>query len=163
MIRHFPSMSAGLGGGGGWSTSPNHIRISQKILQTSVTIVIILCAAPFWHLHEESCLSARFSYFIFFYLFNCLSHHRILHEIVHKVYPFGERKDQRDLQEMCQKLVDACNVIAGSSLEQTTWLRRNMTVKFSPQENVDEGEDRKYWNTFLFCFMCVGVANDSVL
>ncbi|XP_071819814.1 protein DOP1A-like isoform X3 [Apostichopus japonicus] len=65
----------------------------------------------------------------------------ILHEIVHKVYPFGERKDQRDLQEMCQKLVDACNVIAGSSLEQTTWLRRNMTVKFSPQENVDEGED----------------------
>lgn len=72
----------------------------------------------------------------------------ILHEIVHKVYPFGERKDQRDLQEICQKLVEACNVIAGSSLEQTTWLRRNMTVKFSPQEK-DEGEDGEMMKHFM--------------
>lgn len=79
---------------------------------------------------------------------------RILHEIVHKVYPFGERKDQRDLQEICQKLVEACNVIAGSSLEQTTWLRRNMTVKFSPQEKSDEGEDGEMMKLFLWKFAC---------
>ena len=46
---------------------------------------------------------------------------RILNVIVHKLLPFDERKDQRDLQEISQRLMEAANTIAGSSLEQTTW------------------------------------------
>nr|XP_054753790.1 protein dopey-1-like [Lytechinus pictus] len=55
----------------------------------------------------------------------------ILNEIVHKLLPFEERKDQRDLQEISQRLMEAANTIAGSSLEQTTWLRRNVSVKIN--------------------------------
>jgi hypothetical protein len=35
------------------------------------------------------------------------------------------------------KIVDAIGAIAGSSLEQTTWLRRNLEVKPSPKIMVD--------------------------
>ncbi|XP_033095946.1 protein dopey-1-like isoform X2 [Anneissia japonica] len=69
----------------------------------------------------------------------------ILNEFVHRAPPFEERKDIRDLQDITQKLIEACNVIAGSSLEPTTWLRRNVSVKFEPQKNVigdgTDGED----------------------
>ncbi|XP_022089796.1 protein dopey-1-like isoform X2 [Acanthaster planci] len=59
---------------------------------------------------------------------------RILSEIVHKIPAFEDRKDQKELQEVTQRLVEACNTIAGSSLEQSTWLRRNVSVKINPQE-----------------------------
>ncbi|XP_071478733.1 protein DOP1A-like [Diadema antillarum] len=66
----------------------------------------------------------------------------ILNEIVHKLLPFEERKDQRDLQEISQRLLEACNTIAGSSLEQTTWLRRNVSVKINAahEQMVSESE-----------------------
>lgn len=38
---------------------------------------------------------------------------------------------------MTHKIVDAIGAIAGSSLEQTTWLRRNLEVKASPKIMVD--------------------------
>lgn len=38
---------------------------------------------------------------------------------------------------MTHKVVEAIGTIAGSSLEQTTWLRRNLEVKPSPQIVVD--------------------------
>lgn len=38
---------------------------------------------------------------------------------------------------MTHKVVEAIVTIAGSSLEQTTWLRRNLEVKASPQIIVD--------------------------
>ena len=38
---------------------------------------------------------------------------------------------------MTHKIVEAIGTIAGSSLEQTTWLRRNLEVKPSPQIVVD--------------------------
>ena len=38
---------------------------------------------------------------------------------------------------MTHKIVEAIGTIAGSSLEQTTWLRRNLEVKASPQIVVD--------------------------
>ena len=57
-----------------------------------------------------------------------------MNEIIHKLSPFDERKDQRELQEICQRLIEACNLIAGSSLEQTTWLRRNVSVKIQEEQ-----------------------------
>lgn len=41
------------------------------------------------------------------------------------------------LQDVTHKIVEAISTIAGSSLEQTTWLRRNLEVKSSPQIMVD--------------------------
>ncbi|KAF2977060.1 hypothetical protein EK904_014203 [Melospiza melodia maxima] len=41
------------------------------------------------------------------------------------------------IQDVTHKIVDAIGAIAGSSLEQTTWLRRNLEVKPSPKIMVD--------------------------
>ena len=40
-----------------------------------------------------------------------------------------ERKEQKELQDVASKLIEACATIGGSCLEQTTWLRRNLQVK----------------------------------
>lgn len=40
-------------------------------------------------------------------------------------------------KDVTHKVVEAIVTIAGSSLEQTTWLRRNLEVKASPQIIVD--------------------------
>ncbi|XP_075718189.1 protein DOP1A isoform X4 [Rhinoderma darwinii] len=61
----------------------------------------------------------------------------ILNEFIMKNPTLENKKDQRDLQDVTHKIVDAIGVIAGSSLEQTTWLRRNLEVKPSPKITVD--------------------------
>ena len=66
---------------------------------------------------------------------------RILNEFVQKTPSLDERKDQRDLQDVTQRLLAACSEIAGASLEQTTWLRRNLAVKPGPQIDIMENED----------------------
>lgn len=42
---------------------------------------------------------------------------------------FQDRKDLRDLHDVTSRLVEALSNVAGARLEQTTWLRRNFTVK----------------------------------
>ncbi|XP_068137647.1 protein dopey-1 isoform X4 [Hyperolius riggenbachi] len=61
----------------------------------------------------------------------------VLNEFILKNPTLENKKDQRDLQDVTHKIVDAIGVIAGSSLEQTTWLRRNLEVKPSPKITVD--------------------------
>ncbi|XP_053143077.1 protein dopey-1 isoform X2 [Hemicordylus capensis] len=61
----------------------------------------------------------------------------ILNEFIMKNPSLDNKKDQRDLQDVTHKIVDAIGAIAGSSLEQTTWLRRNLEVKPSPKIMVD--------------------------
>lgn len=41
-------------------------------------------------------------------------------------------------QEVTQKILEAVGNIAGSSLEQTSWLSRNLEVKAQPQISLDE-------------------------
>ena len=48
------------------------------------------------------------------------------------------KKDQKDLQEVTQKILEAVGNVAGSSLEQTSWLSRNLEVKAQPQILPDE-------------------------
>ena len=45
------------------------------------------------------------------------------------------------LQEISQRLLEAISTIAGSSLEQTTWLRKNYAVKPGPQSEEAEHDD----------------------
>ncbi|XP_046770419.1 protein dopey-1 isoform X8 [Gallus gallus] len=61
----------------------------------------------------------------------------VLNEFIMKNPSLENKKDQRDLQDVTHKIVDAIGAIAGSSLEQTTWLRRNLEVKASPKIMVD--------------------------
>ncbi|XP_037079103.1 LOW QUALITY PROTEIN: protein dopey-1-like [Pollicipes pollicipes] len=53
----------------------------------------------------------------------------VLNEYVQRAPPLPEKKDQRDLQDVAAKLVEACSAVAGACLEQTTWLRRNLAVR----------------------------------
>ncbi|XP_068179023.1 protein dopey-1 isoform X2 [Antennarius striatus] len=61
----------------------------------------------------------------------------VLNEFILKNPNLESKKDQRELQDVTHKVVEAIGTIAGSSLEQTTWLRRNLEVKASPQITVD--------------------------
>ncbi|XP_054637184.1 protein dopey-1 isoform X6 [Dunckerocampus dactyliophorus] len=61
----------------------------------------------------------------------------VLNEFILKNPNLENKKDQRELQDVTHKAVEAIGTIAGSSLEQTTWLRRNLEVKASPQIVVD--------------------------
>ncbi|XP_043929288.1 protein dopey-1 [Protopterus annectens] len=61
----------------------------------------------------------------------------ILNEFILKNPSLDSKKDQRDLQDVTCKIVEAVGTVAGSSLEQTTWLRRNLEVKASPKITVD--------------------------
>ncbi|XP_051999915.1 protein dopey-1-like isoform X1 [Xyrauchen texanus] len=61
----------------------------------------------------------------------------VLNEFILKNPTLESKKDQRELQDVTHKIVEAIATIAGSSLEQTTWLRKNLEVKPSPQIIVD--------------------------
>ena len=65
----------------------------------------------------------------------------ILHEFVQAAPLIEDRKDQKDLQDVAQKLVDACTTVAGARLGQTKWLRRNLEVIPGPQSDHNEDED----------------------
>lgn len=55
----------------------------------------------------------------------------ILNEFVQRCpsMPFSDKRDLRDLHDVTSRLVEAVSNVAGSCLEQTTWLRRNLSVK----------------------------------
>uniref|UniRef100_A0A2K5YR22 DOP1 leucine zipper like protein A n=1 Tax=Mandrillus leucophaeus TaxID=9568 RepID=A0A2K5YR22_MANLE len=94
---------------------------------------------------EEQLLLVELVRSINFFLYNNYRLQRWLHvaltlvlnEFIMKNPSLENKKDQRDLQDVTHKIVDAIGVIAGSSLEQTTWLRRNLEVKPSPKIMVD--------------------------
>jgi hypothetical protein len=72
---------------------------------------------------------------------------------------------QRELQELAGKLIDACATIAGSFLEQTTWLRRNFVVNSDLQEQaadteVDEDGKRSLHHYAVQGFYYLSVCRD---
>ncbi|XP_072253031.1 protein DOP1B [Leuresthes tenuis] len=67
----------------------------------------------------------------------------ILNDIVNRLPNLDSKKDTRDLQEVTQRILEAVGGIAGSSLEQTSWLSRSLEVKVQPQvcPEADEPDD----------------------
>uniref|UniRef100_A0A7M4FBB2 DOP1 leucine zipper like protein B n=1 Tax=Crocodylus porosus TaxID=8502 RepID=A0A7M4FBB2_CROPO len=63
-----------------------------------------------------------------------------LNDLVTRTPTLENKKDQKDLQEVTQKILEAVGNIAGSSLEQTSWLSRNLEVKAQPQISLDESQ-----------------------
>ncbi|XP_039397774.1 protein dopey-2 isoform X2 [Mauremys reevesii] len=69
-----------------------------------------------------------------------------LNDFVTRTPNLENKKDQKDLQEVTQKILEAVGNVAGSSLEQTSWLSRNLEVKAQPQISLAESsaEDDLY-------------------
>uniref|UniRef100_A0AAY5JXL7 Dopey N-terminal domain-containing protein n=1 Tax=Esox lucius TaxID=8010 RepID=A0AAY5JXL7_ESOLU len=57
----------------------------------------------------------------------------ILNDFVNRLPNMDNKKDTKDMQEVTQKILEAVGGVAGSSLEQTSWLSRNLEVKNQPQ------------------------------
>ncbi|XP_047456858.1 protein dopey-2 [Mugil cephalus] len=57
----------------------------------------------------------------------------ILNDFVSRLPNVDSKKDSKDLQEVTQRILEAVGGIAGSSLEQTSWLSRSLEVKNQPQ------------------------------
>lgn len=98
----------------------------------------------------------------------CLSR-RIINDFINRLPNLDNKKDMRDLQvgfgtladvlrearrrsgngcisalqEVTQRVLEAVGGIAGSSLEQTSWLSRSLEVKVQPQicEEADDGDE----------------------
>lgn len=51
-------------------------------------------------------------------------------------------------QEVTQRILEAVGAVAGSSLEQTSWLSRNLEVKAQPQICLQEDEDEQEGTEF---------------
>ncbi|XP_012882995.1 PREDICTED: protein dopey-2 [Dipodomys ordii] len=64
----------------------------------------------------------------------------MLYDFITRTPTLESKKDQKDLQEITQKILEAIGNVAGSSLEQTSWLSRNLEVKAQPQVTLEESD-----------------------
>ncbi|XP_076054821.1 protein DOP1A isoform X3 [Oratosquilla oratoria] len=68
-----------------------------------------------------------------------------LNEFVQRAPQLQDKKDMKEVQDVAGKLLESCGNIAGSCLEATTWLRRNLTVRTDTFERKeDEKDDSRY-------------------
>ncbi|KAM4795611.1 protein DOP1B [Rhinophrynus dorsalis] len=70
----------------------------------------------------------------------------MLNDFVTRTPNLEHKKDQKDLQEVTQKILESVGNVAGSSLEQTSWLSRNLEVKAQPQVSLDDAETEEELN-----------------
>ncbi|XP_018614544.2 protein dopey-2 isoform X2 [Scleropages formosus] len=64
----------------------------------------------------------------------------ILNDLVNRLPNLDNKKYSKDLQEVTQRILEAVGSVAGSSLEQTSWLSRNLEVKAQPQVCPEEDD-----------------------
>uniref|UniRef100_A0A8C8R702 DOP1 leucine zipper like protein B n=1 Tax=Pelusios castaneus TaxID=367368 RepID=A0A8C8R702_9SAUR len=69
-----------------------------------------------------------------------------LNDFVTRTPNLENKKDQKDLQEVTQKILEAVGNVAGSSLEQTSWLSRSLEVKAQPQISLEESTSEGDFN-----------------
>ncbi|XP_043557177.1 protein dopey-2 isoform X2 [Chiloscyllium plagiosum] len=62
----------------------------------------------------------------------------ILNDFMSRCPNLESKRDQKDLQEVSQKIIEAIGNVVGSSLEQTSWLSRNLEVKAGPQVYLED-------------------------
>uniref|UniRef100_A0A6G1SL09 Protein pad-1 n=1 Tax=Aceria tosichella TaxID=561515 RepID=A0A6G1SL09_9ACAR len=65
----------------------------------------------------------------------------LLHEFVQTAPLIEDRKDQKDLQDVAQRLIDSLTTVVGARLAQTRWLRRALEVEPGPQHEISEDEE----------------------
>ncbi|KAL4657008.1 protein dopey-2 isoform X2 [Arapaima gigas] len=64
----------------------------------------------------------------------------IFNDLVNRHPNLDNKKYSKDLQEVTQRILEAVGSVAGSSLEQTSWLSRNLEVKAQPQVCLEEDD-----------------------
>lgn len=69
----------------------------------------------------------------------------LLSEYVKRSAAFSQKKEQKELQDIVTKCIEACSSIAGSSLEQGNWIRRNVSVLPGPQ--APDGQNKAHKRT----------------
>ncbi|GIY77558.1 protein dopey-1 [Caerostris extrusa] len=66
----------------------------------------------------------------------------ILHEFVLRSPLLEDKKSQKIFRfDIAHKLIEACSTVACDSLEQTTWLWRNLAVRPGPQSDISSRDD----------------------
>lgn len=65
----------------------------------------------------------------------------LLHEFVQTAPLIEDRKDQKDLQDVAQRLIDSLTTVVGARLAQTRWLRRALEVEPGPQHEMSEDDE----------------------
>jgi len=65
----------------------------------------------------------------------------LLHEFVQTAPLIEDRKDQKDLQDVAQRLIDSLTTVVGARLAQTRWLRRALEVEPGPQHEMSDDEE----------------------
>ncbi|CAB1347250.1 unnamed protein product [Coregonus sp. 'balchen'] len=80
----------------------------------------------------------------------------ILNDFVNRLPNLDNKKDTRDMQEVTQKILEAVGGVAGSSLEQTSWLSRNLEVKNQPQVCPETEEPSDELDLDLYVPQCSG-------
>lgn len=89
------------------------------------------CLCTFFKESLSSSATSNFAPACYFQLF------RILHDSVNNFSVLvDDKKFSKDIQDATHKLFELCNSIVASSLQQTTWLRKNFAVKLTPNSSV---------------------------
>ncbi|KAJ8282271.1 hypothetical protein COCON_G00047900 [Conger conger] len=64
----------------------------------------------------------------------------ILNDFVNRVPNLDNKRDTKDIQEVTQRVLEMVGGVAGSSLEQTSWLSRSLEVKPQPQVCLEQDD-----------------------
>ncbi|XP_064183737.1 protein dopey-2 [Anguilla rostrata] len=64
----------------------------------------------------------------------------ILNDFVNRVPNMDNKRDTKDIQEVTQRVLEMVGGVAGSSLEQTSWLSRSLEVKHQPQVCLEQDD-----------------------
>ncbi len=67
----------------------------------------------------------------------------ITNQFVQRAPAFTEKREQRELQDIACKLVEAVAQVGGSCLEQTTWLRRHLEVNQELQVELERHQEEE--------------------
>nr|CUU99408.1 hypothetical transcript [Hymenolepis microstoma] len=105
---------------GGIGISYFHLSSIQDFLRDVVPLTSVSAAIS--TATPVSAITSPISVFILVKIFN---------EIIVTLANKDEKRDQKDLQDLCQRLMEATASIAGTALEQATWFRRGLQVRSS--------------------------------
>lgn len=88
----------------------------------------------------------------------------LLNEFVQKYpqLPFPDKKDLRDLHDVTSRLIEALSNVAGSCLEQTTWLRRNLAVKEDIAPTTPDGNIKDLMGNQQYCVQAQSVCENYI-
>ncbi|KAJ8352475.1 hypothetical protein SKAU_G00239510 [Synaphobranchus kaupii] len=64
----------------------------------------------------------------------------ILNDFVNRVPNLDNKRDTKEIQEVTQRVLETVGGVAGSSLEQTSWLSRSLEVKPQPQVCLEQDD-----------------------